>query len=295
MGLCQARPHRLCRSERGVLTMKLWLIILCFLAGLTNMAGAQPQRVVSMNVCTDQLAMMLAAPGQLLSVSHLARDTRVSAMAGQAMRHGVNHGLAEEIYLQQPDLVIAGRFSTVATVDMLRRLNVPVVVFDPARSLEDVRKNILRMGEVLGRQEAAADLLRDYETGLAALQSAEAGPRAAIYSARGWTSGEKTLSGQILKVAGLQNIATEMGMDTGGILPLEQLVLSEPEIVITSQPYPGHSRAEEYLQHPVVAYLRTRSGQALMSDRDWVCGTPYVLRAVEELNKARKTWQESGG
>ncbi|WP_082677391.1 ABC transporter substrate-binding protein [Ruegeria profundi] len=272
--------------------MWLRLITVCVLVSLTKMAWAQPQRVVSINVCTDQLAMMLAAPGQLISVSYFARDSRVSAMTTEAMRHGVNHGLAEEIYLQRPDLVIANRFSAQATVDMLRRLSVPVVVFESARSLEDIRTNILKMGEVLGRQDAADKLLQDYEAGLAALTANGAhGPRAAIYSTHGWTSGDQTLSGQILTAAGLQNIAAEMGMTAGGVLPLEQLALSNPDIVITAQPYPGHSRAEEYLQHPVVKQLQARSGQVLVSDRDWVCGTPYVVRAIDNLRRAREDWQ----
>ena len=47
------------------------------LAGHSAMPGLhaeQPQRVVSMNLCTDQLAMLIARPGQLHSVSHLASD-----------------------------------------------------------------------------------------------------------------------------------------------------------------------------------------------------------------------------
>lgn len=274
--------------------MMLRLLSFLCLVVLANTAWAQPQRVVSMNLCTDQLAMMLAAPGQLLSVSYLARDPRASAMADEAMALAVNHGLAEEIYLQQPDLVIAGRFSTLATVEMLRRLNVPVVVFEPARSLDQVRDNIVLMGQVLGREDAAQTLLNDYNAGLAALQSGVSdGPRAAIYSARGWTSGENTLSGQILKSAGLRNIATELGLPGGGVLPLEQLVLADPDVVITAQPYPGHSRAEEFRNHPVIRHLRARAGQAVMSDRDWVCGTPYVLRAIDDLTQARQHWQET--
>lgn len=269
--------------------MSLRLIALSAFLGLTSLVEAQPQRVISMNLCTDQLAMMLAAPGQLLSVSYLARDPRASAMAAEAMDHGVNHGLAEEIYLQHPDLVIAGRFSTLATVDMLRRLQVPVVVFEPARSLEDVRHRILRMGDVLGRQDAARQMVQDYEAGLAALAEREHdGPRTALYSARGWTSSAQTLSGQIMDAAGLRNIAVELGMDAGGVLPLEQLALSDPDMVITAQPYPGHSRAEEFQRHPVIEALRSKAGQAVMSDRDWVCGTPYVLRAIEELVDARQ-------
>lgn len=267
-------------------------LTVALLAGVSP-AAAQPQRVVSMNLCTDQLAMMLAAPGQLLSVSYLARDPRGSAMAQEAKGFGINHGKAEEIYLLKPDLVIAGSFSTRATVDMLRRLGVPVEVFEPAYSLEDVTLRIRQMGQVLGREEAAEQMVTEFETGLAALTRAEAdGPRAALYSARGWTQGQQTLSGQILRAAGYRNIATELGMNAGGVLPLEQLVLAEPDMVITAAPYPGYSRAQEFLDHPVVSYLRTRSGQAIMSDRDWVCGTPTVLRAIAALIQARDTIPE---
>jgi hypothetical protein len=87
-------------------------------------AAEAPRRVVSMNLCTDQLAMLIAAPGQLRSVSHLATDPSASAMAEEALDHDINHGLAEEIYLMRPDLVIAGSFSNRATLDMLRRLEI---------------------------------------------------------------------------------------------------------------------------------------------------------------------------
>jgi iron complex transport system substrate-binding protein len=75
-----------------------------------------------MNVCTDQLAMLIAGEGQLHSVSALASDPRTSAMAGEARAFPANHALAEEIFLMQPDLVLAGTFSARATVGLLRRL-----------------------------------------------------------------------------------------------------------------------------------------------------------------------------
>ncbi|MFC3614173.1 ABC transporter substrate-binding protein [Lutimaribacter marinistellae] len=265
-------------------------IITCLAALVfAGAALAQPQRVVSMNLCTDQLAMMLAAPGQLHSVTFLARDPGYSAMPEEAMAYEVNHRLAEEIYLQQPDLVISGSFSGHATVDMIRRLGIEVEVFDPARSLEDVRANILRMGELLGRQDAAEAMVARYDAGLAALQVSadENGPRAAIYALRGWTQGERSLAGQILRAAGFRNIAAELGYDWGGVLPLERLAMIDPDVVITARPSPGHGRAKETMDHPVIDYLRARAGQAVMSDRDWVCGTPHVLGAIERLAAIR--------
>ncbi|KIC17011.1 ABC transporter substrate-binding protein [Leisingera sp. ANG-Vp] len=252
-------------------------------------ALAGPSRVVSMNLCTDQLAMLLAAPGQLASVSYIARDSRASAMADEAMAYPVNHGQAEEIYLLKPDLVIAGAFSTPATTSMLQRLGVPVVVFQPADSLEDVRQRILEMGRVLGREQAAHELLAGYDKQLALLQPADGPrPRAALYAANNYTAGPKSLAGQILEASGLENIAAGMGYARSGKMPLEVLAMAEPDLLVGTSPYPRASRSEDNLAHPVVQQLAAQSGAGQMRDADWVCGTPHVLRAVQNLSEERR-------
>ena len=248
-----------------------------------------PQRVVSMNLCTDQLAMMLAARGQLLSVTYLASDPRSSAMAEQAQAYPANRGLAEDVYLMQPDLVIAGSFTTRATVEMLQRLGLRVEIFEPVQALEDIAPQILRMGDLLGQEEAAAALVEQFEADLAAFQAeVTRNPRAALYAANGFTSGPDSLSGQILETAGFTNIAADLGYARGGILPLEVLVMQAPEAVITSRPYPGNSRAEAVLQHPALRAAQDSRAAGRFSDRDWVCGTPFVLRAVAEMAQLRR-------
>ncbi|MEL7279092.1 MAG: ABC transporter substrate-binding protein [Pseudomonadota bacterium] len=248
-----------------------------------------PQKVVSMNLCTDQLAMMLAGPGQLHSVSYIALDPRSSAMVKEAENFVINHGLAEEIYLMQPDLVIAGAFSTRETVAMLRRLNIPVVVFDPAYSLSDVADRIAQMGEVLQRSEAAQDLLSDFNAQLRELQKTVSDrPSAVLYYANGYTSGEQSLAGQILSMAGFANAGAEHGYRSGMKMPLEVLALTNPDAVITSRPYPGASRSEDILAHPVVQKMRKTRGTSAITDHDWVCGTPFVLRAIETLARDRE-------
>lgn len=263
--------------------MRVWLgICLALLCG-THTGFAGPSRVVSMNLCTDQLAMMLAAPGQLASVSYIARDRRASAMAEDAMAYPINHGRAEEIYLLKPDLVIAGSFSTRATTDMLRRLGVAVEVFEPAYSLDDVPARIAQMGTVLGREEAANALITEFEAAMSHIATATAPPRAALYSANGYTSGQNSLAGQILEAAGFANIAAELGYSHSGVLPLELLAMVDPDVVITTRPYARPSRSEEILAHPVVRDLTRRRDTGEMRDADWVCGTPYVLSAIQKL------------
>ena len=254
-----------------------------------------PKRVVSVNLCTDQLAMLVAGPAQLYSVSELAFDPRGSAMAEQAKTYVPNGGFAEEIYLMQPDLVIAGSFSTPATTAMLRRLGVPVVVFDYASSLSDIRDRLVQMGDVLGQTERAQMIVADFDVQLAAFQAeATTNPRAALYQANGYTSGDSTLAGQILIAAGFENIATEAGFPYGGFLPLEVLAMSQPDAIITSNPDAARSRAEEILSHPVVEALRETTGTGWFSDRDWVCGTPFVLNAIAETAKLRRELEGDG-
>jgi len=57
-------------------------------------AQTAPLRVVSMNLCTDQLAMMLADKGQLISVSAITTDPNMSSMAEAARAYPINHAQA---------------------------------------------------------------------------------------------------------------------------------------------------------------------------------------------------------
>ena len=263
------------------------LAALALAVGLAGAAAAgPPQRVVSINLCTDQLAMLLAAEGQLLSVSRLARDPRSSAMPEAAEAWPVNSGRAEEVYLQAPDLVLAGSLTTPATVEMLRRLGIGVELFPPAQSLADVGAQLRRMGTVLGRPAKGAAMAERFEAALAALAVEGAEARAALFQASGWSSGRHSLPGEVLAAAGFANVAAELGMDTGGFLPLEVLVMAAPDLVVSGRPFPGASRAEELTGHP--ALLATAPAGVALTDRDWVCGLPHVLNAVEAMLEARR-------
>lgn len=243
-------------------------------------AHAAPTRVVSMNLCTDQLAMMLAAPDQLISVSDLASDPRMSPMYRTARDFAANHGRAEEIYLMRPDLVVAGQFASGPTVAMLRRLGIRVEVMAPAESIADIRDQIGQMGALLGRETAAADLLTRFDARLSRLRDQTDRGRVALYYANGITSGRDTLAGTILAEAGFHNIAGDYGITTTTALPMELLVMADPDRLITGAKWPGQSRSEAVLDHPALAQVAPRSD---VTDRDWVCGTPHVLDAIEAL------------
>lgn len=279
-------PRQAARSISGFVRRSkvISLLAALVLTGAAAQADPAPRRVVSMNLCTDQLAMLLADPGQIVSLSYLSTDRRSSAMAEQAASFPRNQGQAEEIYLLNPDLVLSGRYTGVATVNMLKRLGERVEVFLPAYSLTDVRERMLQMGRALGQQDRAAALVARFDADLGVLrENVQNRPLAALYYANGYTTGDKTLAGQILLAAGFDNAAVKAGQSRGGNLPLEVLVMMQPEAVVTGAKYPGQSRSEAILDHPVIRALQKDRETGSVADSDWLCGTPYVLRAVADL------------
>jgi iron complex transport system substrate-binding protein len=261
-----------------------------FVAAAAPSWADMPERVVSINLCTDQLAMMLAAPGQLISVSDIATDPLISPMHMVAAAYPANFGGAEEIYLLRPDLVLAGVYSDPAVVSMLRRLGVEVAQIDIVSGLDQVTDRLVEVGALLHREDEAAARAEAFETDLAALTRPETGPRAAFYYPNGYSLGTGTLSHEILTTAGFRHIADELGRDSSGRLALELLAVAAPDVVISTGTYPGNSRSEDILHHPALEAL-IAAGQGHISGPDWVCGTPQVLTALSDLTTLRDSME----
>lgn len=252
---------------------------------------AAPERVVSVNVCTDQLAMLVAAPGQLIAVSHLARDPNSSAMTEVAHGYAVTNGQAEAVFQLQPDLVLAGVYTTSVTVRLLEQLGVRVERFASATDIASIAADLRRMGKLLGREAEAESLAAVTERRAAALQAdALAGrkPRAAFLDANSYTAGQGTLLHSMIEAAGMRNIAAERGLSHTARLPLETLVLAKPDLLLVAQRYAAPSMGEAVLDHPALRTLASGTGRVEIGGAVSTCGTPATLAAVEELAAARR-------
>lgn len=260
----------------------------CALA-LAPLPALAQSRVVSVNLCTDQLALLLAKPGQLISVSRLAHDPSSSSMADKAASLPTNGSGAEEVYLLKPDLVLAGTFTDPGTVSMLRGLGIKVVLFAPATSLADVPERIAQMGKALGQSAKATKMIADFNAQIAILgaNAPDERPRAALTYVNSYSSGPNSLAGDILRIAGFDNVAAEVGLGSVGKISLEQLVLLAPDVIIQGRNYPGAARAEDNLNHPALSALRGTAVIGELTDKDWVCGTPFVLNAIKSMRNLR--------
>ncbi len=268
-----------------------WPVLLWLLVAAA--CSAAPGRVVSINLCSDQLLMMLARPGQIRSISHLSRDPRNSLMAAQAARYPENGGRLEELLLMEPDLVLAFEFSPPALLRQLHRLGYRVLVVPAAHDLPGIRHNIRQVARALGNPQAGEQLLAEMDRQLAAIGTGGVRgerPGALFYQPRGYTSGRETLQDSALKMAGWRNLAAEMGITGYRPLDLERLILARPDQLFTSPYAPGtDSLAQRLLQHPALRRLTGGRPLITIDYRYWICGGPMIVDAIKALALARAT------
>lgn len=254
-----------------------------------SLAADRPARIVSLNMCTDELVLRLADPVRIASVTWLSQDPRNANMAEAARRVPANHGLAEEVLGFKPDLVVAGAYTTRATVSLLGRVGVTVREFGVPRNLAEMKAQITEMADLLGEPTRGQALLEEVEQRLQALAArrVERPLRAVVLRPSGFTVGRGSLVDEILTRAGLVNIAAELGVESYGQIALETVALGRAEVLILNETPDGPpSLAHEILHHPVIDRLGARLKLVALPSRLWTCAGPSVLDAIEMLVRA---------
>ena len=273
-------------------------LLLALLVALVPAAAEAepPRRIVSMNLCADQLLMLLADRERIASVSFLAAEPRASAMAEQARGLRLNHGLAEQILPLEPDLVIAGIFTTRPTVALLRKLGYRVLDLPVASSLAEVRANIRQVADAIDEPARGEALIAGFDARLAALRPSSEGPPplAALYWANGLTSGHGTLAAAITRAAGLRNLAVELGLAGTWQLPLETLLSAAPEALVMGRIRAHPALANESFRHPALEQGFAQRPRLRIADRHWICGTPFIAESIERLVALRAASRGDG-
>ena len=253
-------------------------------------SAAAPQRVVSLNLCADELVLRLAAPDTVKSVTWLARDPVLSNVPALAQAVPVNRGLAEDIVPLAPDLVIAGTHTSRTAVALLQRLRVPVLEIGVPGSIEEALAQITTVAAALGADERGVQLVGDIRRRLAALPRAAplaAQPIAAVYQPNGFTIGQGSMINDLLNRAGLRNLAVERRIDNYGALPLEGLLVAQPDLLVMNAAGDrGPALAYEVLRHPALARRYNGARVVSVPSAWWSCPGPRLVDAVQRLQQA---------
>ncbi|MEW8505511.1 MAG: ABC transporter substrate-binding protein [Candidatus Thiodiazotropha sp.] len=262
--------------------------LLILLSSLAT-AAEPPQRVVSVNLCSDQLLLMLADPEQVASVSYLSRDTDSSFVADQANSYPVNRARAEEIIRLRPDLVLVTPHDNPRLRTTLEQLGYPLHSLSLGHSFNDIVEDIRQLATRLSQRERGESLIQQMQQRLRSKAEEPTHPPTAIFlQPRGYTSGSDTLQDEALRLAGWRNLATQHGVKGYSPVPLEKVLYWQPETIFTSTySGSGDSLAERQLRHPALQRLLANNPMVEIPYKHWICPGPMLADAVELLQKAR--------
>ena len=263
-------------------------LALCLALMLPVAATAAP-RIVSLNMCTDQLVLALADRDQIAGISHLAHRRAMSWHWPQAAGLPTLAGQAEEVLPLRPDLVVTASFARAETRGLLLRQGIRVEGFGSARSVAEVREQIRRAGALLehpGRAEAA---IARIDRSLARLAARSAAKRLRVLplERRGWVSGGDTLMADLLRLAGFDNLGLQAGIG-GGRLTLEQIIRLQPEVLILSaDPASADDQGVALLHHPALARIVPAGRRIVLPQAMTVCAGPMLADAIDRLADER--------
>ena len=262
---------------------------LVLLSLVSPVLSAKLPGVVSINLCADQLVLLLADDEQILTLTNLSHDTAGSYFYEKARQYPANKGYSEKILKLAPDVVIAGQYTALHTVKLLHEVGLRVESIPISNDFDTLFSNIRSVAGWLGQTDRGEQIISDLQQRLENLEPAtEPRPVVAAYDPNGYTSGANSLKGQLMELSGWRNAATDAGIESYGKLSLEQIINIAPDALIDSPYSPGtYSRAQMTNQHPALLGAGLNPHIISIPSRMTVCAGPWTVDVLERLQAER--------
>lgn len=265
------------------------LVLLSLLLATPLFAQQQPQRIVSMNLCTDQLLLLLVEPRRIASLSYFATNPDYSWLAAQAEGIPANRGQAEEVLAFEPDLILTSQFSATLAANLLERLGHPVQRLGFAASADEVYAQIRHVATLTGSTAQAEHVIGELQTAIRREQQTLLprlqGKSAVFFASNGFSYGADSLQHEFLTSLGLRNIAAEAGLYGPAQLPLELLLTAAPDFLFTDRRTRLDAQlAHPLLHHPALAALSRNTRVLELPDTLFQCASPQLAEAYRMLS-----------
>lgn len=241
---------------------------------------------MSISLCTDQLLLDLLPPSRIISVTYLSREPDESYLSGEAWKVGVNYGTAEEVVKEQPDLVLAGTYTTPATRLLVKEVGIPVMELPPANTFQEIREQTLEVGRVLGAEARAERLVHQMDATVVGLARTAPKRRITIVGLDGAGSayGRDTLFNALVSAAGAVNLGASTGLRAQSF-DTERLLWVQPDLLaIGDATIAAPSLETSYLIQSLLRH-RFAGREIIFPELLYSCGLPQSVDAAVQLRR----------
>ncbi|MET0527565.1 MAG: ABC transporter substrate-binding protein [Microvirga sp.] len=265
-----------------------WMLMLgvaSLLSTVAAQAQGRPQRIVSLNLCTDQMLLALADREQIASLSPLIRDASISFMAEKAGGLPVNDGSAETILFSGADLVLTGTYTRQNQAALLRGQGLNVLALGPWTSLAEGREQIRTIAKAIGHPERGEALVQEIDAALERTKGiAKSKSSVLIYDRGGWVLPAASPTNELLVHMGLVPHHEALGLPHGGMARLETIVTTPPDFLLVDEAAGRMvDNGTALFVHPALVRAVPPERRIVLPSKFTICDGPSTPAAIEAL------------
>jgi iron complex transport system substrate-binding protein len=271
---------------------RLGLVLLAVFAALVRSAplGAEPapaKQVISLNLCTDQLLMALADPGQIAALSPLARDPLLSNMAEEAQTFRIIKPRSETLLQIQPDLVLTAPYEHRLTRQILTNHRIEIMTMGVWTSLEAGKEQIRQLARRLGHIDRGQMLINRIDEAMSRVMPVSTARSMLEIERRLYAPGTQSLVADLVRQWGLTNQADRLGVGQGGFVALERLLGDRPDVLLVTDSSPMvEDMGIALLRHPALNTVFDEKRRIGIPTRLSLCGGPQTPALIRHLSQA---------
>jgi iron complex transport system substrate-binding protein len=254
---------------------------------------AEPERIVSLSPTATEMLYAIGAGDQVVAVddfSNYPEGTPMTDLSGFEPN-------VEAVTTYEPDLVVLS-FDANDVVAGLERVDVPVLEFPAATSLDESYDQLTQLGAATGHAEEAAEVVDEMQADIDDLadQAAERDEALTYYHELDdqlHTATSQTFIGQVYALAGLENVADPADDGTGyPQVSAELLLESDPDMIFLADEAAGVDAAAVAARPGWGQVTAVRNGDVIELDPDVT--SRWGPRVVEFLRTVVKATSEAG-
>jgi iron complex transport system substrate-binding protein len=256
--------------------------------------AAPAKRVVSLAPSNTEILYALGA-GAVVAGRDSFSDYPPEATQVPSIGDEAPHINAEAVVALHPDLVLAAGITSPDDVKQLASLGLVVYTTSNAGSLDDIYHDIMAVGQLVGKADAAGQLVTGMQARVAAVKAKTAAISQhpivfyeldATDPSKPWTPGPGSFIDQLIGMAGGAN-AGDIAKDPYAQLSLEQLVSQNPDIIVLGSAKYGGQTPDTVAARPGWGGIKAvKNHMVYIFDDDLVSRPgPRVVDGLEQLAK----------
>jgi len=196
---------------------------------------SSPQRVVALANGSAEIIASLGYLNILVGRDIASTSQELNGVPIATAGHQV---VAEKILELNPDVVLIDNTTgPVTAIEVIKRAGIKVTMIDEAWTLSDIEKKITVIGEVIGAQPAAAQLVQKLNSALQASGKDHPGVRIAFLYLRGGSAiyllgGQGSGADSLIEHLGAIDVGAQKFKQPFSPITSEALIAADPEVIL---------------------------------------------------------------